>query len=173
MASKINYTEKDKLIVSILKNSETDLTLAEISELAGIPIAPGTMTSLVNKKGLAAKAGEKTVERLTKRTVAEYVLASADAKLNEKGKPVNYTDNEKKIIDVLGKAEAPMTLAEIAVALGVEKLTSGSINGLVKKGNVAKAGDRTVEVMGKAKVSTYEFVADVPEVEAEAPAAEQ
>ena len=170
MANKINYTEKDRLIVSILKNSENDLTLAEISALAGTPIAPGTMTSAV-KKGLVAKAGEKTVERLTKRTVAEYVLASADAKLNEKGKPVNYTDNEKKIIEVLGKAEAPMTLAEIAVALGVEKLTSGSINGLVKKGNVAKVGDRTVEVMGKAKVSTYEFVADVPE--AEAPAAEQ
>lgn len=169
MANKINYTEKDRLIVSILKNSENDLTLAEISALAGTPIAPGTMTSAV-KKGLVAKAGEKTVERLTKRTVAEYVLASADAKLNEKGKPVNYTDNEKKIIEVLGKAEAPMTLAEIAVALGVEKLTSGSINGLVKKDNVTKVGDRTVEVMSKAKVSTYEFVADVPEVEA--PAAE-
>lgn len=167
--NKINYTEKDRLIVLILKNSEVDLTLAEISEIAGEPIAPGTITSAV-KKGLVAKAGEKEVERLTKRSVSEYVLASTDVKLNEKGKPVNYTDNEKKIMEVLGNAEAPMTLAEIAVALGVEKLTSGSINGLTKKGNVAKAGERTVEVMGKAKVSTYEFVADVPE--ADAPAAE-
>lgn len=170
MANKINYTEKDRLIVSILKNSEVDLTLAEISEIAGQPIAPGTMTSLVVKKGLVAKAGEKTVERLTKRNVAEYVFVTKEVKLNEKGKPVNYTDNEKKIMGVLETAEAPMTLAEIAVALGVEKLTSGSINGLVKKGNVAKAGERTVEVMGKAKVSTYEFVADVPEAEAEQPA---
>lgn len=170
MAQKrINYTDKHRLIVSILKNSENDLTLAEISELAGMPIAPGTMTSAVNY-GLVAKSGEKEVARVTKRLVAEYVLASADAKVNEKGKPFNYTDNEKKIIDVLGKAEAPMTLAEIAVALGVEKLTSGSINGLVKKGNVVKVGERQVEAMGKAKVSVYEYVADVPETEA--PAAE-
>lgn len=166
---KITYTEKDRLIVSILKNSETDLTLAEISALAGMPIAPGTITSAVNK-GLVAKSGEKEVARVTKRLVAEYKLATIEVAVNEKGKPVNYTDNEKKIMGVLEHAEAPMTLGEIAVALGVEKLTSGSINGLVKKGNVVKVGERQIEAMGKAKVSTYEFVADVPE--ADAPVAE-
>lgn len=161
---KINYTEKDRLIVKILKDSEVDLTIAEISEIAGMPIAPGTMTSAVNK-GLIAVSGKKTVERPAKRNVAEYVFVTDEAQVNAKGKPVNYTDGEKAIMGVLKGAEAPMTLAEIAMALGKERLTSGSINGLVGKGNVAKAGERAVTVVSKAEVNTYEFVADVPEAE--------
>jgi predicted Zn-ribbon and HTH transcriptional regulator len=161
--NKINYTDKDRVIVSILKESENDLTLAQISERAGMPIAPGTITAAINK-GLVAKTGEVEVAKPGKRQVATYVLVDKEARVNEKGKPVNYTDGEKRIMEVLGTAEAPMTLAEIAVALGVEKLTSGAINGLVKKGNVAKAGEREVVVMGKTKVSTYEFVADIPEL---------
>jgi hypothetical protein len=166
--NKINYTEKDRLIVSILKESEVDLTLAQISERAGMPIAPGTITAAINK-GLVAKTGEVEVAKPGKRQVATYVLVDTEARVNEKGKPVNYTDGEKKIMEVLGASETPMTLAQIATALGVEKLTSGAINGLVKKGNVAKGDMVEVAVMGKAKVSVYEYVADVP---TDAPAAE-
>lgn len=161
---KINYTEKDRLIVKVLKESETDLTLAQISELAGVVIAPGTITAAINK-GLVAKTGEIDIERPSKRNVSTYALVTDEVQMNAKGKPVNYTDGEKAIMGVLKGAEAPMTLAEIAVALGVEKLTSGAINGLVKKGNVAKAGEREVPVMAKAKASVYEFVADIPETD--------
>ena len=159
---KINYTEKDKVIVSILKDSEVDLTIAEISAIAGMPIAPGTMTSAVNK-GLIAVSGKKTVERPAKRKVAEYSFVTDEVATTKNGKPANYTDGEKSIMKVLKDSETPMTLAEIASALGKNKLTSGAINGLVSKGNVAKAGEREVEVIGKAEVNTYEFVADVPE----------
>lgn len=165
MAEKrINYTEKDKLIVSILKNSEVDLTIAEISEIAKTKIAPGTITAAVNK-GLIAVSGKKTVERPAKRKVGVYTLVTEDVATAKNGKPANYTDGEKAIMGVLKGAEAPMTLAEIAVALGKEKLTSGAINGLVAKGNVSKGEDREIEVMAKAEVNTYEFVADVPEAE--------
>lgn len=159
---KINYTEKDRVIVSILKDSEVDLTIAEISAIAGMPIAPGTMTSAVNK-GLIAVSGKKTVERPAKRKVTEYAFVTDEVASAKNGKPANYTDGEKSIMAVLKDSETPMTLAEIASALGKDKLTSGAINGLVGKGNVAKAGEREVEVIGKAEVNTYEFVADVPE----------
>ena len=44
-----------------------------------------------------------------------------------------------------------------------ERLTSGSINGLVKKGNVAKGeADRTIDVMVKSSVNVYGFVKDLP-----------
>jgi hypothetical protein len=165
--NKINYTEKDRLIVSILKESEVDLTLAQIIERAGMPIAPGTITAAINK-GLVAKTGEVDIERPSKRSVSTYSLVTDEVQMNAKGKPANYTDGEKAIMGVLKGAEAPMTLAEIAVALGVEKLTSGAINGLIKKGNVVKAGVREVPVMAKAKASVYEFVADIPETDTNA-----
>ena len=161
---KINYTENDKVIVNILKNSETDLTIAEISELAGKKIAPGTMTAAVNK-GLIAVSGKKQVVRPSKRVVATYTFVTDEVSTAKNGKPANYTDGEKSIMAVLKDASEPMTLAEIAVALGKERLTSGAINGLVAKGNVAKAGEREIEVETKAEVNTYEFVADIPEAE--------
>jgi hypothetical protein len=44
-----------------------------------------------------------------------------------------------------------------------ERLTSGSINGLVKKGNIAKGeADRTIDVMVKSSVNVYGFVKDLP-----------
>jgi hypothetical protein len=47
--------------------------------------------------------------------------------------------------------------------MGKERMTSGSINGLVKKGNIAKGeNDRTIDVFVKASVNLYGFVKDIP-----------
>ena len=159
----IKFSEKDRAIVSILKNSETDLTLAEISLAYGEKVAPGTITSLINK-GVVGKSSEKrTVFRPSKRNVNVYVLVTAEPQQTDKGKVANYSDGEKRIMDILGAPEHAdgLTLAEIAAILGVEKLSSGAINGLVKKGNVASAGLREVVVMSSAEVLAYEFVADI------------
>ena len=59
--------------------------------------------------------------------------------------------------------EGDFTLAELAAAMNKERLTSGSINGLVKKGNIAKGeNDRTIEVTTKSSVNVYGFVKDIP-----------
>ena len=59
--------------------------------------------------------------------------------------------------------EGDFTLAELAAAMNKERLTSGSINGLVKKGNIAKGeNDRTIEVTVKSSVNVYGFVKDIP-----------
>ena len=160
----IKFSEKDRAIVSILKNSETDLTLAEISLAYGEKVAPGTITSLINK-GVVGKSDEKrTVYRPSKRTVCVYKLITSEPQaLNDKGKIANYSDGEKKIMEILASPEHAdgLTLAEIAAILGVEKLSSGAINGLVKKGNVSNDEVREVVVMTAATVLAYEFVADI------------
>lgn len=159
----IKFSEKDRAIVAILKNSETDLTLAEISLAYGEKVAPGTITSLINK-GVVGKSDEKrTVFRPSKRKVNVYTLVTAEPQHTDKGKVANYSDGEKRIMEILGAPENAdgLSLADIAAVLGVEKLSSGAINGLVKKGNVASVGIREVVVMTAAEVLAYEFVADI------------
>lgn len=72
-------------------------------------------------------------------------------------KTINYTENEKKILNALADADHAMTLAELSTALGFE-VKSGNINALVKKGNVEKSGEREVIVQAKRKVGEYSFV---------------
>lgn len=163
---KITYNEKDKLIVKVLKDADTPMTLAEICDAAGTNIEAASITRAVNK-GLVEVAGKVDVKRPAKREVESYTLITDEELKREDGKAFNYTDGEKQIMAVLKNAEAPMTLAEIADALGLEKLSSGAINGLTnKKGNVAKAGKVTREVMAVAKGRlTYVFKADIPTAE--------
>lgn len=72
-------------------------------------------------------------------------------------KTINYTENEKKILNALADADHAMTLAELSTVLGFE-VKSGNINALVKKGNVEKSGEREIIVQAKRKVGEYSFV---------------
>ena len=115
------------------------------------------------KKGLIEVIGERDVTRPGKRKVATYKFVTADALSNDEGKTFNYTDNEKALLEVAAKMEGEFTLAELAAAMNKDRLTSGSINGLVKKGNIAKGeNDRTIEVTVKSSVNVYGFVKDIP-----------
>ena len=157
----IMYTEKDKAIVKVLKENEDGLTLAEIAAATGLDIKSGTVNSAVTK-GLVDKVGTREVVRNGKRNVATYTLITDEVLNKADGKPANYTDNEKKLMAVLKGADAPMILAEIAEGMGVEKLSSGAVNGLVKKGNIAKAGEVTVTVPVKAEVTVYALAKELP-----------
>lgn len=162
MAKQTVFTQTDKAIVSALKGAAEGLTLAELNEATGIEIKSGHVVGAV-KKGLIEAIGEREVTRPAKRKVATYVFVTADALSNAEGKAFNYTDNEKALLAVAGTMEGDFTLAELAVAMNKERLTSGSINGLVKKGNIAKGeNDRTVDTVAKSSVNVYGFVKDIP-----------
>ena len=160
---KITYNEKDYAIVKALKEAGKPLCLADICAATGLDIKPATITK-TKEKGLIANVGKQTVLRPAKRKAFTYEFVTEEVAVRENGKPYDYTDGEKKILTVLKDATEPMTLAEIATHIGVEKLTSGAINSLVnKKGNVRVAGETEVYVLANsAPVSFYEFVADVP-----------
>ena len=163
MAKQTVFTKTDKAIVDALKGAPEGLTLAELNEATGMKIKSGHVVGAV-KKGLIEAIGEREVFRAGKRKVATYSFVTADALSNAEGKTFNYTDNEKALLASASGIEGEFTLAELAVAMNKERLTSGSINGLVnKKGNIVKgAEDRTIEVQVKSSVNVYGFVKDIP-----------
>lgn len=157
----VTYNDNDRAIVNALKGNE-GLTLAEINEATGLTLVSGNIVSAM-KKGLIAASGEKEVERPVVRPVSTYSFVTDEVLIGANGKPCNYTDNEKGILGAAKGIDGEFTLADLAAAMGLEKLSSGSINGLVKKGNIAKAGSRDVEGIAKSTVKVYSFVRDIPD----------
>lgn len=158
----INYTEKDYLVVRVLKEAGKPLTNREINELAGQTIAAGTLGSAVTK-GLIAVAGKTEVMRAVPRKVNAYTYLTDEPQKDPKGKEKVYSDMELAIIKALKEAEKPLALTEIAAALGLEKLAAGSISGIKKAGNIGVAAEKvTVIGYNPDEVNTYVYVMDVP-----------
>lgn len=159
---KIVFTDNDRAIVNALRDSE-GLTLAELRDVTGIDLKPGHVVAAM-RKGLIASIGEKEIFRPSTREVSTYVYVNSDVATNAKGQACNYSENESNVLKAAASFEGAFTLAELASAMGVEKLSSGSINGLVKKGNIAKGDMREIETTSKSKVKVYGFVSEIPEV---------
>lgn len=160
--NKINYTENDRTIVNALKGAESPMTLAQINETTNlVKLVAGNIVSAM-KKGLIAKAGEVDVEKEGTRKVYTYNFVSGDVMTKADGKPFNYTDGEKEILKSASEIDSPFTLETLSKKLG-RKVSSGSTNGLIKKGNITKGDQISVPCMVKSTVSTYAFVADIPE----------
>jgi len=161
MANKpTSYTVNDRAIVDALRKAPEGLTLAGLCEATGLELKPGHVVSAM-KKGLIASIGEVTVERPGTREVSTYNFVTADVLSND-GKPFNYTDGEKAVLDAAAHIDSPFTLADLAEAMGLEKLTSGRINGLVKKGNITKGDMVEVPTTVKASAKVYGYVKDIP-----------
>ena len=79
-----------------------------------------------------------------------------------KEKQINYTENDRAIVNALKGAEGPMTLAQINEAigfrLGAKNIVAGNIVSAMKKGLITKVGEVDVEKEGTRKVYTYNFV---------------
>lgn len=159
--NKTNYTENDKAIVNALKGAKGPMTLAQINEATGLKLVAGNIVSAM-RKGLIAKAGEVDVEKEGTRKVYTYNFVSGDVMNKADGKPFNYTDGEKEILKTASEIDSPFTLETLSEKLG-RKVSSGSTNGLIKKGNITKGDQISVPCMVKSTVSTYAFVADIPE----------
>lgn len=162
MASKATYTREKVEIVELLKANPEGLTLSEIGAALNRKVAAGTLTGLV-KAGFVEPVGVKKVETksVSKRTVYRFV--TADVLKNADGKDYAYTDSAKAILAAAAEVEGGLfTLADLSAAMNM-KLSSGHINHLVKKGNIAKT-DEVVknESVGSREVNLYCFVADIP-----------
>ena len=159
----INYTANDRAIVAALKGAENGLTLAGLCEATGLELKPGHIVSAM-KKGLIESINEIEVSKPGNRKVGTYSFVTADVLAND-GKPFNYTDGEKEVLTAAGGIDSPFTLADLATAMGVDKISSGRVNGLVKKGNIAKGDQVVVPCTVKSTVKVYGFVADIPSAE--------
>lgn len=63
----------------------------------------------------------------------------------------------KNVVEVLKNASAPMTLNEIASAMGVEKVASGTTNAMVSAGLIKAVGVKRVPVVKYVEVNVYEI----------------
>ena len=162
MAKQTVFTQMDSAIVGALKNAEDGLTLAELTEITGLEIKSGHLVGAM-KKHLIEVIGEREVHKPSTRKVSTYEFVTDGELKNADGKTFNYTQNETELLKFAKEFKEPFTLAELAAAMGKERLTSGSTNGLLKKGNLAKGTeDRTVAVLVKTSVNVYGFVKDIP-----------
>ena len=162
MANKTIYSKNDVAIVNALKGAEDGLTLAEINKAVGFELKPGNITGAV-RKGLIEVIGERDSFRPSKRKVSLYAFVTAEALKNAEGKVSNYTDNEKLVLNAAATFDGPFSLADLAVVMNKDRMSSGSINGLVKKGNIVKTDAmREVPTTVKKPVNVYAFVKDIP-----------
>ena len=76
--------------------------------------------------------------------------------------------NEKRqaIVNVLKGANEPMTLNEIAMKMGVEKIASGTTNAMLEAGIIKVAGTKRVPIVSYREVNVYEMgeMPETPEV---------
>lgn len=149
----ITYSETDRAIVGALNGSE-GMTFAALKDVTGMNLVAGHISSAL-RKHLIKKVGSVEIQRPVTRTVSTYCYSDSDIKENEKGKAYNYTDGEREVLDAASKVDGEFTLAQLASAMGLEKLSSGRINSLVKKGNITKGNGAEVESFSKSEVGVY------------------
>lgn len=156
---KIVYSENVRAIVGALKGTD-GMTFNQLREATGLDLKTGHLTN-AKSLGLIDVVGQAEVIREGKKHVNTYLLLTKEAQPKADGKMKEYSDRENAILEVLGNAAEPMTLAAIGEALGAP-ISSGSINSLVKFGNVGKGEQVEIIAPRKSKVNVYGFVKDIP-----------
>ena len=151
---KIVYTANDIAIVKALE-AQPNQTLAQLNESTGLKLVAGHIVGAM-RKGLIAASGTVEVNKPATRKVNTYTFVTADPIANPNGKGnYNYTDGEAEVLKAAATFEGRFTLEELADVMKLEKLSSGRINGLVKKGNIAKGDQVELASIKVSTVNTY------------------
>ena len=149
----ITYTENDRLIANVLSDHPEGLTLNEMKELTGVNLVSGHIVGAMSK-GIVVASGERDVLVPSKRKVCSYTFVTDEALTKPDGKSYNYSEGEQAILAAAKDFEAPFTLAQLSEVMG-RKITSGSTNALIKKGNLAKGDQVEVEGIATNTVKVY------------------
>lgn len=158
---KIVYTANDIAIVKALE-AQSNQTLAQLNESTGLKLVAGHIVGAM-RKGLIAPSGQVEVNKPATRKVNTYTFVTADpmVKPDGKGDHYNYTDGEAEVLKAAATFDGRFTLEELAGAMNLEKLSSGRINGLVKKGNIAKGDQVELASIKVSTVNTYALCAGI------------
>lgn len=75
--------------------------------------------------------------------------------------------NEKRnaVLETLRNTTEPMTLNEIATAMGVEKIATGTTNPMIENGYIKVVGTKRVPVITYREVNVYAIGENTPENE--------
>jgi hypothetical protein len=151
----VTFNDNDRAVASALADG-SELTLAEINARTGLTLVPGHIVSML-KKHVIRVTGEREVIKEAKGSVCTYSYAHSDL-----GSKKAFTEPENEVLGYASQMEGYFTLAELASAMGLEKLSSGRINGLVKNGNLVKGDSREVIRPSKSVIKTYSIDQGIP-----------
>ena len=148
-------TQTYQLIADTISEAGEAMTLLEINSRLGMNLKSGSITGAI-RAGYIAKIGEAKVARETSAKVAVYKFVNANVNSNKQGKPYNYSDLDRQILDYAADVDS-FTSDAISEAMGT-KLPANALSVLVRKGNLAKVGETTVTRMATSKVGLYDIV---------------
>lgn len=148
-------TQTYQLIADTISEAGEALTLLEINSRLGMNLKSGSITGAI-RAGYIAKIGEAKVGRETSAKVAVYKFVNANINSNKQGKPYNYSDLDRQILDYAADVDS-FTSDAISAAMDT-KLPANALSVLVRKGNLAKVGETTVTRMATSKVGLYDIV---------------
>ena len=145
-------------IVTALTDAAEPLTIAAISEKAGMEIKPGHIVAAL-RKGLIVKADEEVEEiRPATKKVNTYKRGSVTLDAFTADHP-KAKFNETAIALVNTLADEPATLEELSKKAGID-FKSGHINSLTRLGIAEKGEEKAVETTKKVKVGAYKLAAE-------------
>lgn len=148
-------TQTYQLIADTISEAGEAMTLLEINSRLGMNLKSGSITGAI-RAGYIAKVGEAKVARETSAKVAVYKFVNANVNSNKQGKPYNYSDLDRQILDYAADVDS-FTSDAISAAMDT-KLPANALSVLVRKGNLAKVGETTVTRMATSKVGLYDIV---------------
>ena len=148
-------TQTYQLIADTISEAGEAMTLLEINSRLGMNLKSGSITGAI-RAGYIAKVGEAKIARETSAKVAVYKFVNANVNSNKKGKPYNYSDLDRQILDYAADVDS-FTSDAISAAMDT-KLPANALSVLVRKGNLAKVGETTVTRMATSKVGLYDIV---------------
>ena len=144
--------ETDREIAAFIEKAGRPVLASELVE-AGIIKSPLAMTHAVNV-GLIKKAGkvEKTLAKT--KPMSAWIFKSEDRAVLKSGKPAEYTEIADMVIKFAKESGKPFTIAMINEALNAD-VKAGTLTGLVKRGNLAKADNVDVDYEEVKEYETY------------------
>jgi len=158
--SKFTPNDNDRLIVSALKGTD-GLTIAEVNEKLGSSLLPVHFNHAA-KGGYIEKIGTREVLKARPREVGLYSYIDSHIANDAKGNPCTYSESQNAILAAAAMIDGEFTLAQLAEAMGVEKVAPGSVTSLVNRGNLAKSENKaTVMSETKSEVAVWGYLKDV------------
>ena len=144
--------EVDREIAAFIEKAGRPVLASELVE-TGIIKSALAMTHAVNV-GLIKKAGKVERKLVKSKPMSAWIFKSEDRAILKSGKPAEYSEISLAVIDFAKNSGKPFTIAMIDEALDTD-VKAGTLTGLVKRGNLAKADSVDVDYEEVKEYETY------------------
>lgn len=144
----------DRSIAAFIEKAGRPVLASELVD-AGLIKSPLAMTHAVNV-GLIAKAGKVEKKFTASKTMSAWIFKSEDHAVLKSGKPAEYSEISLAVIAFAKESGKPFTLAGVREATNMD-VKAGTLTGLVKRGNLAKADSIDVDFEDVKEYETYKL----------------